>query len=97
MAKKMMGGRDKDDGAKVEGEIRFLGGIPAEVKEIIARVGTRGDVTQVLCQILEGRDKNKTIRRNVRGPVRLGDMLMLLETEIEAQKLGGGRRGGKKK
>ncbi|MFH1682448.1 MAG: 30S ribosomal protein S28e [Candidatus Woesearchaeota archaeon] len=77
--------------------MRFPDGIPAEVKEIIARAGTRGDITQVLCQILDGRDKNKTIRRNVRGPVKLGDMLMLLETEIEAQKLGGGRRGGKKK
>lgn len=81
---------------KVEGEIKFKEAIPAEVKEILARVGTRGDITQVLCLILEGRDKNKTIRRNVRGPVRIGDFLMLLETEIEAQRLGGGRRGGKK-
>ena len=89
-------GKGKDSG-KGDGEIRFVEGVPAEVKEIIARVGTRGDVTQVLCQIQSGRDENKTIRRNVRGPVRLGDILILLETEIEAQKLGGGRRGGRKK
>jgi len=87
----------KDTDSKVEGEIRFSEGVPGEVKEIIARVGTRGDVTQVLCHIQEGRDKGKTIRRNVRGPVRLGDILILLETEIEAQRLGGGRRGGRKK
>ncbi len=76
-----------------EGEIRFINAIPAEVKEIIGRAGTRGEATQVMCLILDGRDKNKTIRRNVRGPVRMGDILMLTETEIEAQRLSGGRGG----
>ena len=76
------------------GEIRFTSGIPAEVKEIVARAGSRGELTQVMCLVLDGRDKNKAIRRNVKGPVQVGDVLMLLETEIEAQRLGGGRRGG---
>ena len=76
-----------------EGEIRFISAIPAEVKEIIGRAGTRGEATQVMCLILDGRDKNKTIRRNVRGPVRMGDILMLTETEFEAQRLSGGRGG----
>src|SRR3989344_63209 len=80
--------------ARIEGEIRFAEGIPAEVKEIVARAGMRGELTQVMCQILAGRDKDKAIRRNVKGPIRVGDILMLLETEIEAQRLGGGRRGG---
>ncbi|HIH11239.1 TPA: 30S ribosomal protein S28e [Candidatus Woesearchaeota archaeon] len=80
---------------KVEsGDVRFNDGMPAEVKEIIGRAGTTGNLTQVMCQILDGRDKNKVIRRNVCGPVRIGDMLVLLETEIEAQRLGGGRKGG---
>ncbi|MBI2102342.1 30S ribosomal protein S28e [Candidatus Woesearchaeota archaeon] len=74
------------------GEIRFIPGIPAEVKEIVARAGSRGELTQVMCLVLDGRDKNKAIRRNVKGPVQIGDILMLLETEIEAQRLGGGRR-----
>ena len=82
--------------SKAEGEIRFPDGFPAEVKEIIGRAGSRGELTQVMCQILDGRDKNKAIRRNVKGPIQVGDILVLLETEIEAQRLGGGRRGGRK-
>ena len=82
----------KKEEVKAEGEIRFFEGLPAEVKEIIGRTGMRGELTQVMCQIQAGRDENKAIRRNVKGPIRKGDILMLLETEIEAQRLGGGRR-----
>ena len=87
----------KEDVGKVGDEVRFSHSTPSEVKEIIARGGTRGDMTQVLCHILDGRDKGKTIRRNVRGPVRVGDTLMLLDTEIEAQRLGGARKGKRRK
>jgi len=79
---------------RVEGVISFFDGIPAEVKELVTRAGTRGELTQVMCQILDGRDKNKAIRRNVKGPIQVGDILMLMETEIEAQRVGGGPRKG---
>ena len=59
------------------------------MKEIVARAGSRGELTQVMCLILDGRDREKVIRRNVKGPVRVGDILMLMETEIEAARLGG--------
>lgn len=81
-----------EEETRVEGEIRFQAGIPCEVKEIVSRAGSRGELTQVMCLVLDGRDRDKVIRRNVKGPIRPGDILMLLETEIEAQRLGGGRR-----
>ncbi len=91
MAKPSQKGKSGSEGGS--GDVRFSPGIPAEVKEIVARAGSRGELTQVMCQILEGRDQNKAIRRNVKGPVQTGDILMLLETEIEAHRTGGRRRG----
>mgnify|MGYP000565991204 CR=1 FL=1 len=60
---------------------------PAIIEEIIGRTGFRGEVTQVKCRIIEGNEKGKTIRRNVKGPLQLGDVLMLRETEIEARRI----------
>jgi len=64
-----------------------------DIEEIITRTGARGEATQVRCKILEGRDQNKILRRNVKGPVKLKDVLMLRETEIEARRLAQTRRG----
>jgi len=78
---------------QVKGAVNFTRAVPAKVEEIVGRTGTRGEAIQVRCRILDGRDKNKVIRRNVKGPVQKDDMLMLRETEIEARQLSKGGRG----
>ena len=62
-------------------------GTPAEVVEVIRRTGVQGEITQVLCKILDGPEKGRVKRRNVKGNCKKGDVLVLLSTEREAKEI----------
>ena len=87
MAKTQKKKETKQQGSKggdkiVAGEV-----VSAVVEELIGRTGFRGEITQIKCLVQKGRDEGRSMRRNVKGPIRVGDVLMLRETEIEARRI----------
>ncbi|MCL5117238.1 MAG: 30S ribosomal protein S28e [Candidatus Marsarchaeota archaeon] len=71
-----------------EAENRFQGFL-AEVIEVEkrAKTGIYGEIYFIVCKILEGKDKNRIIKRNVVGPIKSGDIIRLPDTNREAREI----------
>ena len=66
-----------------------LAGFLAEIVDINteAKTGISGEIYLVSCRILEGNDKGRIIRRNMLGPVKIGDVVRLPDTSREAREI----------
>lgn len=60
---------------------------PAEVINVLKRTGMTGEVMQIKCRTSMVETKEEILTRNIRDPVREGDILMLLDTIREAKEI----------
>ena len=56
----------------------------AEIIQVMNRLGIKG-VSRVRCKVISGSDKDKILTRNVVGPVKAGDVILLKETAMDTE------------
>ena len=72
-----------------EGGQPQFSGFLAEIVELneTTKTGIYGEIYTVSCRILEGKDKGRIIRRNMIGPIKVGDIVRLPDTSREAREI----------
>ena len=60
--------------------------VPAQIVTIMDRSGAKG-VARVRCKIVDERYRDKVIVRNVMGPVKLGDIIMIQEADVAMESI----------
>ncbi len=80
---------EKEPQPQAQQQQRLFSGFLAEIVEVERRrkTGIYGEIYSVSCRILEGRDKERVIRRNMLGPARIGDIVRLPDTNREAREI----------
>ncbi len=73
---------------EIKEENRFHGFL-AEVIEVDtkSKTGIYGEIYFIVCKILEGKDKNRIMKRNILGPIKPGDIIRLPDTNREAREI----------
>jgi|GEM_PF-14666 len=79
--------KPKAEGARKPGKstVNVSDATPGQVVKVFKKVGQYGECYQVLVRVLEGKDHGNLLRRNVRGPIKEDDLLMLKETERDVR------------
>jgi len=85
--KKAQSGNEPPAETKPVREAPIREGFPAEIVEIRTKTGVYGEIYQVLCKVLEGPDSGRVILRNIKGPVKKGMIIVLLDTDREAKEI----------
>ncbi|MEM3227327.1 MAG: hypothetical protein QXR58_00100 [Candidatus Micrarchaeaceae archaeon] len=82
-------GREEMQAAQTQQQSQIFRGIAAEIVEVNrkGKTGMYGEIYTVMCNVLEGRDKGRVIKRNILGPVKVGDIVRLVDTSREAKQI----------